>query len=115
VDIKELTSGLGADIVVEATGANENLSLAQRLVRPMGVIAVKSTSGLPVHDLDTTKTAVDEIRIQGTRCGPFDKAIAFMQEHGIPNRAWITSRFPLAEAQAALEAAGTEAKVVLEI
>jgi threonine dehydrogenase-like Zn-dependent dehydrogenase len=109
------TAGLGADMVVEATGANGNLVLAQRLVRPQGTVAMKSTSGVPVQDFDTTASAVNEIRLQGSRCGPFRKALAFMRRHGIPNASWITARYPLEKIGEAIEAARHEPKVVVEV
>lgn len=113
--VRELTRGLGADIVVEATSNNERLKLAQRLVRPLGTVAMKSTSGVPVAGLDTTRAAVDEIRLQGSRCGPFDKALRFMKKHGAPDEAWITKTFPLEQAAEGIMAAQTEPKVVIEV
>lgn len=113
--ILDLTGGLGADVVVEATGVNDNLKLAQTLVRPMGTVAMKSTSGVPVNGLDTTRATVDELRFQASRCGPFDKAIEFMRRHGVPNASWITARFPLDRADEAIEAAVREPKVLIEM
>lgn len=113
--VRDFTGGLGADLVVEATSSNERLKLAQRLVRPLGVVAMKSTSGVPVTGLDTTKATVDEIRFQGSRCGPFDKAIRFMKKHGAPSEAWITKTFPLERAAEGIWAAQTEPKVVIEV
>lgn len=111
--ILEQTAGLGADVVVEATASNENLTLAQQLVRPLGTIALKSTCGRPVPSLDTTYSAVHEIRFQGSRCGPFDKAISFMQEHQLPSTEWITARYKLPNIAEAINAARTEAKVAI--
>jgi len=108
-----LTKGLGADVVVEATGANANLLLAQQLARPLGVVSLKSTSGVNVDSFDTTKAIVDELRFQCSRCGPFDKAIDFMRVHGVPNQSWITAYFPLSRAAEAVEAAAHEPKVVI--
>jgi len=113
--VMDRTRGLGADVVVEATGCAQNLELALKLVRPRGTIALKSTPGVPMERWDTTMTAVDEVCIQGSRCGPFDKAIAFMEEHGVPNESWITAEFPLEQCAEALEAARTQPKVVLTI
>jgi threonine dehydrogenase-like Zn-dependent dehydrogenase len=100
---------------VEATSNNERLKLAQRLVRPLGTIAMKSTSGVPVGALDTTRAAVDEVRFQGSRCGPFDKALRFMKKHGAPSEAWITKTFPLEQAAEGIMAAQSEPKVVIEV
>lgn len=113
--VLDMTEGLGADVVVEATGSSQSLRLAQELVRPLGTVALKSASGVPVDALDTTRTAVQEIRLQGSRCGPFGKAIDFIRQHGVPNSDWITRRYPLEETQAALEAAATEPKVLIQM
>lgn len=109
------TAGMGADVVVEATGQNDLLDQATTLARAGGTVCLKSTSGLPVRDLNTTLHTVNEIRFQGSRCGPFDKAIAFMQEHNLPNESWISERFPLSEIDKALAAAETLPKVLLDI
>ncbi len=113
--VSQWTKGLGADIVVEATGNSQKLALAAKLVRPQGTIALKSTPGVPLQSLDTTMLTVDEIRLQGSRCGPFDKAIQFMEEHGLPSSDWITARFPLSKTADAIEAATREAKVLIDV
>jgi threonine dehydrogenase-like Zn-dependent dehydrogenase len=111
--VLNLTEGLGADVVVEATGANANILLAQQLTRPLGVVSLKSTSGVKVNSFDSTKAIVDELRFQCSRCGPFDKAIQFMMEHGVPNQSWITAYYPLSGVAEAIEAAAHEPKVVI--
>ncbi|MGC8740887.1 MAG: alcohol dehydrogenase catalytic domain-containing protein [Candidatus Sumerlaeaceae bacterium] len=113
--VSHWTKGLGADMVVEATGDPQKLTLASKLVRPQGTIALKSTPGVPTRSLDTTMLAVDEVRLQGSRCGPFEKAIQFMVEHGMPTAGWITARFSLEKTAESIHAAQYEAKVVIEI
>jgi alcohol dehydrogenase len=66
----ETWSGLGFDMVVEATGSNEGLRQAVALARPRGVIHVKSTPGGEAT-LPLTLAVVKEVRIIGTRCGTF--------------------------------------------
>ena len=111
----ELTGGLKFDNVVEATGAPEGLSLAMRLVRPRGTIHLKSTHGLPVQ-FDVTKVAVEELRIQGSRCGPFDEAIGLLERKKVRVREMVTRRFSLEKCGEAFEAAGSKEaiKVVFE-
>lgn len=113
--VLERTRGLGADLVVEATGDPTQWGVAMKLVRPQGTVALKSTPGVPGGQLDSTSIAVDEIRIQGSRCGPFDKAIRFMVAHGEPNSEWTTARFGLDQTVEALEAARREPKVAIRI
>ncbi len=75
-DFAELRAG-SADVVIEVTGAPENFNRALDLVRPRGTIILKSTyNGLAQANL--SKVAVDEIRVIGSRCGPFDAALRLL-------------------------------------
>lgn len=60
-----------ADIVVEATGDRHGFAAALRLVRPGGVLALKSTFADHLDDFDLSHLVVDEITLIGSRCGPF--------------------------------------------
>lgn len=111
--IKSRTGGIGADIVVDATG--NPLAQALSLVRPQGVVAVKTTCGLPAQGLDMTQLVVNEIRIQGSRCGPFEPAIEILDRHQNQLKDLITSVRLLDEAQSALDSAYTENKVVFRM
>lgn len=113
--VMDATGGMGADVVVEATGKNTLLDTAASLARAQGTICLKSTSGLPARELNTTLHTVNELRFQGSRCGPFDKAIQFMLDHGLPDETWISSRFALQDVEAALIEAEQMPKVVLAI
>ncbi|QPJ62692.1 MAG: alcohol dehydrogenase catalytic domain-containing protein [Candidatus Nitronauta litoralis] len=112
-NVMEITEGLGADMVVDVTGKPEGIDLAINLVRPRGVVSVKTTCGLPAKGINMTKLVVDEVQIQGSRCGPFDKALTLLSEHQNKLRPLITSVRPLKEAQDAVESAFLESKVVL--
>jgi threonine dehydrogenase-like Zn-dependent dehydrogenase len=113
--IQEITGGLGADIVVDATGQPDGITKTLSLVRPRGIVSVKTTCGLPTKGLDMTKLVVDEIRLQGSRCGPFGPALKVLKEHQEKLKTLITSTHPLAEAQQALESAYLENKVLLKM
>ncbi|MFW6023200.1 MAG: alcohol dehydrogenase catalytic domain-containing protein, partial [Myxococcota bacterium] len=65
--------GTGFDVVVEATGSPRGLALALDRIRPRGTLVLKSTfHGAP--EVDTARIVIDEIRIVGSRCGPFPPA-----------------------------------------
>ena len=113
--VSELTSGLGADIVVEATGDPEGLLLAMDLVRPRGTICLKSTPGVESSALPITRAVVNEIRIQGSRCGPFAKAIRMMLRHNLDLDSLISEVHPLDEVAAAFQAAGKRFKVLMQM
>jgi threonine dehydrogenase-like Zn-dependent dehydrogenase len=66
-----------AQVVVDCTGTPDGFADALELVEPRGTIVLKSTyRGLPQANL--TRVAVDEIRVIGSRCGPFDAALRLL-------------------------------------
>ena len=51
---------------------------------------------------ETWPIVVKEINVVGSRCGPFDKALAFLRAGKIDPKPLITRTFPLAEAREAM-------------
>jgi len=111
-----LTDGSKFDNVVEATGTPGGLDQALRLVRPRGTLHLKSTHGLPA-EVDVTKVVVDEIRIQGSRCGPFDEAIGMLDRKEVRTKQLITHRYRLERCEEAFESAASKdaVKVMFEV
>jgi threonine dehydrogenase-like Zn-dependent dehydrogenase len=101
-----------ADMVVECTGSAPGLEMALRLVRARGTIILKST----VADKSLIHLApivIDEIRVQGSRCGPFAPALRALSQKLVQVRPLISARYPLKEGLAAFERA--EQKGVLKV
>ena len=92
------------DLVVEATGTPGGWEMARRLVRPRGTIVLKSTyhGDLTVN---LTMVVVDEVRLVGSRCGPFEPAIRLLANKQIEVEALIQARYTLDEGLAAFERA----------
>jgi threonine dehydrogenase-like Zn-dependent dehydrogenase len=90
------------DLAIEATGNPDGLALALNAVRPQGILVLKSTFPGAVM-LDTTRLVVDEIALVGSRCGPFDKALALLERHEIDPTGLIDGRYPLERGLAAFE------------
>ena len=111
---REWTGGIGADVVVDATGNPEGLRLAAEIVRPRGTIALKTTCGLPARGIDVTKLVVDEVQIQTSRCGPFAKAIGLLTRENLPVKSLVSEVFPLEDATLALEAARSSTKILIQ-
>jgi threonine dehydrogenase-like Zn-dependent dehydrogenase len=88
-------------LLVEATGSPSGLALAQQMTEPRGTLVLKSTfhGAAPV---ETWPIVVKEISVVGSRCGPFDKAIALLRSGKVDARPLITRTFPLAEAARAI-------------
>lgn len=112
--IDELTEGLGADVVVEATGDPHGLAAAQSLVRPRGTIVLKTTCGLPPEGFDVTRAVVDEVRLVGSRCGPFAEALQLLAHGDLAVEQLIEQTFGLADVSRAIAAAGRLMKVVVD-
>jgi threonine dehydrogenase-like Zn-dependent dehydrogenase len=111
--IDELTEGLGADVVVEVTGTPEGLAQALDLVRPRGTVILKTTCGLPAGGFDETRVVVDEVTLVGSRCGPFNKALALLADGGLPVEKLIAETHPLDSIARALERATQVLKVTV--
>ncbi len=110
--VLEWSGGLGADIVVEATGSPEQISVAMDLVRPRGTVVVKSTPGTPAN-VDLTALAVHEIHLVGSRCGPFPVALAWMETSDPPLESLVEHTLPLEQVEKALHLARSATKVAL--
>lgn len=92
------------DVVVEASGAPPGLRLALELVRPRGVIILKSTFHGAV-EMDTSRIVVDEISVIGSRCGRFEQALALLVAGKVDVEDLIADEFKLADGIAAMTAA----------
>jgi threonine dehydrogenase-like Zn-dependent dehydrogenase len=92
----------GYDLLVEATGSPSGLALAQHMTKPRGTLVLKSTfhGAAPV---ETWPIVVKEITVVGSRCGPFDKALALLRSGKVDVTPLITRTFPLEFAQKAVE------------
>jgi threonine dehydrogenase-like Zn-dependent dehydrogenase len=102
-------------LVVDATGSAEGLSRAVEATRPRGTVVLKSTTATKTT-VDLSQLVVDEIRVIGSRCGPFPPAIRALEMGSIDVRSLISHRTSLAKGTEALERAGDpgQLKVLLE-
>jgi threonine dehydrogenase-like Zn-dependent dehydrogenase len=56
--------------------------------------------------VDLSPAVINELRIVGSRCGDLERAIATLDRGRVDPTNLIAARYPLAEAEAALEHAG---------
>ena len=91
-------------MVVEATGSPSGLALARRAVRPRGTIVLKSTYKGSI-EVDISALVVDEIRLVGSRCGPFPAALRLLEQRLVDPLPLIDARFPLQQGVEALRQA----------
>ncbi len=95
-ELKDLTSNLGSDIVVDATGNPNVLNDVVSSCRTRGKIHLKSTHGLATP-INITDVVVRELTIYSSRCGPFEKAIEGLSSKKIQVKPLISKVFSLNE------------------
>ena len=112
----DLPSSRPFDLVVEATGDPAALPRALELVRPLGTVALKTTSEAPAS-LDLAPLVVDEIRLIGSRCGPFEVALEALARGKAVVEPMIEERYALEQGVEALASAsaGGRLKVLLDV
>ncbi|SIO59661.1 Threonine dehydrogenase [Singulisphaera sp. GP187] len=92
------------DVVVDCTGSHSGFPTALGLVRSCGTVVLKTTVA-GTYTLDLAGIVINEVRVIGSRCGPFPKAIAALVNRQVDVRPLIGAEFPLDEAEAAFRAA----------
>jgi len=92
------------DLVVEATGSNSGFSDSMKIVKPKGVIILKSTIASK-ENLDLTPAVVNEVTLVGSRCGPFTPAINALASGIISVDDLIDSEYRLEEFKEAFDRA----------
>jgi threonine dehydrogenase-like Zn-dependent dehydrogenase len=100
------------DVAVDVTGDPAGFRTATALVRPLGTVVVKSTfhGETPVS---FSPLVVDEITIVGSRCGPFERAIALLAAGRIEVRSLVAGIYLLEQFAEAFDRAATGLKVIL--
>ncbi len=108
--------GRFADLVVDCTGSSTGLPTALRLVRPRGTIVLKTTVA-GEQTLAWAPFVINEVTLVGSRCGPFEPALAALASGRVQVAPLISERFELArgvEALARAQAPGV-LKVLLDV
>jgi len=82
------------DLVVEATGSNSGFSDVMKLIKPRGIVVLKSTIASR-ENLDLTPTVVNDITLVGSRCGLFQPAIDALATGMVSVDSMIDSTYPL--------------------
>ena len=88
-------------LVIEATGSPTGLALAQHMTEPRGTLVLKSTFHGAVR-AETWPIVVKEINVVGSRCGPFNRALALLRASKVDPCPLISRAFSLAEAPRAV-------------
>ncbi|MBX0329555.1 alcohol dehydrogenase catalytic domain-containing protein [Oscillochloris sp. ZM17-4] len=100
------------DVVVDCTGNPAGLATARQLVRPRGRLVLKSTFEAD-SQLNLTMLVIDEVRLIGSRCGPFAPALKLLERGLIATAPLISAKYALSDGLAAFAAASGQMKVLL--
>ena len=84
------------DVVVEASGSPNGFELALDLLRPRGVLVLKSTFQ-GATNINAARIVVDEISVVGSRCGRFAPALELLRNNKIDVQNLISEEFALAD------------------
>lgn len=98
------------DVVVEASGAETGFAMALDLVRPRGVLVLKSTFHGKTAT-DSARIVVDEISVVGSRCGRFAPALELLRHDEVDVTSLISEEFRLSDGVRAMQRA-TEKGVI---
>jgi threonine dehydrogenase-like Zn-dependent dehydrogenase len=104
VGLKDLETAKQYDVVVEATGSPTGFDLALQLVKPRGVIVLKTTAAQG-KETNLAPVVIDEIQVTGSRCGPFAPALRALSREAIDVKPLITSIYRPEEAVKAFKKA----------
>jgi threonine dehydrogenase-like Zn-dependent dehydrogenase len=112
----QLPTDRTADIVVDCTGSETGLPAALEIVRPRGTVVLKTTVA-GSQQMPWARIVIDEVTIVGSRCGPFDRALAALADGSIRVLPLIAGRFDLSRGVEALDVAGSRSvlKVLLDV
>jgi len=92
------------DVVVEASGSASGFKTAVSLLRPRGVLVLKSTFH-GTTTIDAATIVVDEISIVGSRCGRMAPALDLLKRGAIDVDSLISEEYPLRDGVLAMERA----------
>ncbi|WP_406689435.1 zinc-binding dehydrogenase [Saccharopolyspora sp. ID03-671] len=102
-EVRELTGGLGADVVLECAGVPQTLTWAMAMLRKGGRCAMV---GIPTEDvlLACKSLVLDELELVGSRAsaGEMRRVMPFVADGRMQVGELITHRFPLVEYEKAL-------------
>ena len=92
------------DVAVEASGSPTGFRLALDLLRPRGILVLKSTFH-GATEIHAAPLVVNEISVIGSRCGRFTPALELLKAQAVDVQSLISEEFALADGVRAMERA----------
>jgi 2-desacetyl-2-hydroxyethyl bacteriochlorophyllide A dehydrogenase len=105
-EVRRLTGGAGADVVIDAAGAPQALTAAIAMLRPGGRFSAYSISHEPVQGFSTFPLYFGEISLIGSRAltdADMAPSIELVASGAVDVEGFISARYPLGDAAAAFE------------
>jgi 2-desacetyl-2-hydroxyethyl bacteriochlorophyllide A dehydrogenase len=105
-EVRRLTGGKGADVVIDAAGGPETLKAAIDMLRPGGRFAAFAVSHEAVRGFSTFPLYFGEISIIGSRAltpQDMNPSIQLVASGAVDVNGFITAKYPLSDAAAAFE------------
>ena len=90
------------DFVVEATGSISGFEMALNLTKPRGTLVLKSTVAAS-KEFNLAPIVIDEIRVQGSRCGRFAPALRLLESNKVDFSPLISGVYNVDDALEAFE------------
>jgi len=90
------------DVVVEATGSTGGFETSVNLVKPRGILVLKSTITAK-EGLNLAGIVVDEITVIGSRCGQFEPVLRLMEKNRIDTKPLISGVYSVDDFEKAFE------------
>jgi threonine dehydrogenase-like Zn-dependent dehydrogenase len=109
------------DVVIDATGSPNGLTLSMSLCRPMGTLVLKSTCTSGVEGFHSAPIVIDELKVVGSRCGPIDRALELLSKETDGNippldmKKYVTKTFPLGQVKEALACAREKSTMKVQL
>jgi len=90
------------DFVVEATGSISGFETALALTKPRGTLVLKSTVAAS-KEFNLAPIVIDEIRVQGSRCGRFAPALRLLASNKVDCKPLISATYNVDDSIEAFE------------
>jgi threonine dehydrogenase-like Zn-dependent dehydrogenase len=103
-------------VVIDATGSKDGFNMALQCTEPGGTMILKSTVADQIS-IDISPVVINEIKIVGSRCGPFQPALRALRDKKVTVDNLISKIYPLSQAKEAFEYAKQKGvlKVLLDM
>ena len=113
--LEDLKVSNNFDVVVEATGSVSGFETSLNLVKPRGVLVLKSTIATG-KELNLAPIVINEITVLGSRCGQFGPALRLLKNNRIDFKPFISKIYSINDAIEVFEAnkAKNSIKIILK-